>query len=79
MKKTLIKDLKPIPLKDHHMPKNFNISLKSYGGGGNAKSLNPNPKNLPFQSMRGFEKQYKNITNGDNNSNTNTNIKCKYS
>ena len=56
MKKTLIKDLKPIPLKDYHMPKNFNISLKSYGGGGNAKSLNPNPKNLPFQSMQGFEK-----------------------
>ena len=39
-----IKDIKPTPLKDHHMPKNFNVSLKAYGGGGNTKSLNPKPK-----------------------------------
>ena len=56
-----IKDLRPKPLKDHHMPKNYDISLKSYGGGGKAKSLNPIPKKLKTQSMKGFETQYKNI------------------
>ena len=43
------------------MPKNFDISLKAYGGGGTSKSLNPNPKKLKSQSMKGFEAQYKNI------------------
>ncbi len=61
MKSKKIKDLKPKPLKDIHMPKNFDISLKSYGGGGTLKSLNPNPKKLKPQSMKGFEKHYKNI------------------
>ncbi len=56
-----IKNNKPDDLKDHHMPQNFDISLKAYGGGGSSKSLNPNPKKLKPQSMRGFEKQYKNI------------------
>ena len=51
----------PNDLKDHHMPDNFDISLKSYGGGGSQKSLNPNPKKLKKQSMNGFEKQYENI------------------
>jgi len=51
----------PNDLKDHHMPDNFDISLKSYGGGGSKKSLNPNPKKLKKQSMNGFEKQYENI------------------
>jgi len=51
----------PNNLKDHHMPDNFDISLKSYGGGGSQKSLNPNPKKLKKQSMNGFEKQYENI------------------
>jgi len=61
MKIKKIKDLRPIALKDHHMPKNYDISLKAYGGGGNAKSLNPIPKKLKTQSMKGFENQYKNI------------------
>ena len=61
MKIKKIKDLRPKPLKDHHMPKNYDISLKSYGGGGKAKSLNPIPKKLKTQSMKGFETQYKNI------------------
>ena len=61
MKNKKIKDLKPKPLKDHHMPKNFDISLKAYGGGGTAKSLNPIPKKLKSQSMKGFEAQYKSI------------------
>tara|TARA_B100001013_G_scaffold93400_1_gene52029 strand:- start:127 stop:1209 length:1083 start_codon:yes stop_codon:yes gene_type:complete len=43
------------------MPNNFDISLKAYGGGGTAKSLNPVPKNLITHSMKGFETQYKNI------------------
>ena len=55
------KDLRPKGLKDHHMPNNFDISLKAYGGGGTAKSLNPVPKNLITHSMKGFETQYKNI------------------
>ena len=59
MKKILIKDLKPTLLKDHHMPKNFDISLKSYGGGGNAKSLNPNPKNLHFSQCRDLKNNIK--------------------
>ena len=61
MKNKKIKDLRPKPLKDHHMPNNFDISLKAYGGGGTAKSLNPIPKKLKSQSMKGFEAQYKNI------------------
>ena len=61
MKNKKIKDLRPKPLKDHHMPKNFDISLKAYGGGGTAKSLNPIPKKLKSQPMKGFEVQYKNI------------------
>ena len=61
MKSNKIKDLKPKPLQDIHMPKNFDISLKSYGGGGTLKSLNSNPNKLKPQSMKGFEKQYKNI------------------
>ena len=56
-----IKDIKPKDLKDHHMPKNFDISLKAYGGGGSSKSLNSKPKKLKYQSMKGFETQYKNI------------------
>ena len=61
MKNKKVKDLRPMQLKDHHMPKNFDISLKAYGGGGTFKSLNPNPKKLKSQSMKGFEAQYKNI------------------
>ena len=61
MKNKKVKDLRPMQLKDHHMPKNFDISLKTYGGGGTSKSLNPNPKKLKPQSMKGFEAQYKNI------------------
>ena len=61
MKNKKVKDLRPMQLKDHHMPKNFDISLKAYGGGGTFKSLNPNPKKLKPQSMKGFEAQYKNI------------------
>ena len=61
MKNKKIKDLKPKPLQDHHMPNNFDISLKAYGGGGTAKSLNPVPKVLITHSMKGFETQYKNI------------------
>jgi len=61
MKIKKVKDLRPKPLKDHHMPKNYDISLKAYGGGGKAKSLNPIPKKLKTQSMKGFETQYKNI------------------
>ena len=60
MRKLLNKKI-PNDLKDHHMPDNFDISLKSYGGGGSQKSLNPNPKKLKKQSMNGFEKQYENI------------------
>ena len=60
-KNTKIKDIKPKDLKDHHMPKNFDISLKAYGGGGSSKSLNSKPKKLKYQSMKGFETQYKNI------------------
>ena len=56
-----IKHLIPKPLKNHHMPKNFNISLKAYGGGGNSKSLNPIPKNIKKQAMKGFDGNYKNI------------------
>ena len=61
MKNNKIKDRRPKALKDHHMPKNFDISLKAYGGGGTAKSLNPKPKKLKPQPMKGFELQYKNI------------------
>ena len=61
MKNKKVKNLRPMQLKDHQMPKNFDISLKSYGGGGSSKSLNPNPKKLKPQSMKGFEAQYKNI------------------
>ena len=61
MKNKKVKDLRPMQLKDHHMPKNFDISLKAYGGGGTFKSLNPNPKKLKPQAMKGFEAQYKNI------------------
>jgi len=61
MKTKKIKDLKPKSLKDHHMPKNYDISLKAYGGGCKAKSLNPISKTLKTQSMKGFESQYKNI------------------
>ena len=39
-----LKNKRPDDLKDHHMPQNFDISLKAYGGGGTSKSLNPNPK-----------------------------------
>ena len=52
---------RPEVLQDHHMPKSYDISLKAYGGGGTAKSLNPKPKKLKNQSMKGFEDQYKNI------------------
>ena len=55
------KDLRPKGLKDHHMPNNFDISLKAYGGGGTAKSLNPVSKDLIIHSMKGCETQYKNI------------------
>ncbi len=61
MKNKKIKDRRPLALKDRHMPNNFDISLKAYGGGGTAKSLNPIPKKLKSQSMKGFEVQYKNI------------------
>ena len=61
MKNKKIKDKRPNSLKDHHMPKSFDISLKSYGGGGTAKSLNLKPNKLKNQSMKGFEDQYKNI------------------
>ena len=61
MKIKKIKDKRPQVLQDHHMPKSYNISLKAYGGGGTAKSLNPKPKKLKYQSMKGFEEQYKNI------------------
>ncbi len=61
MENKKIKDRRPKALKDQHMPKNFNISLKAYGGGGTAKSLNPKPKKLKYQSMKGFESQYQNI------------------
>ena len=56
-----LKNKRPDDLKDHHMPQNFDISLKAYGGGGTSKSLNPSPKKLNPQSMKGFETQYKNI------------------
>ena len=46
MKIKKIKDKRPQTLKDHHMPKSYDISLKAYGGGGTAKSLNPKPRNL---------------------------------
>ena len=61
MKKNKIKDKRPPDLKDQHMPKDFSIALKAYGGGGTTKSLNPNPKKLKYQSMKGFETEYKNI------------------
>ena len=61
MKKNKIKDRRPPALKDEHMPKDFSIALKAYGGGGTTKSLNPNPKKLKYQSMKGFETKYKNI------------------
>ena len=61
MKKNKIKDKRPPALKDYHMPKDFSISLKAYGGGGTTKLLNPKPKKLKYQSMKGFESQYKNI------------------
>ena len=61
MKKNKIKDNRPPALKDKHMPKDYSIALKAYGGGGTSKSLNPKPKKLKFQSMKGFETQYKNI------------------
>ena len=61
MKNKKIKDRRPQALKDRHMPNNFDISLKAYGGGGTAKSLNPIPKKLKSQPMKGFEVQYKNI------------------
>ena len=61
MKNKKIKDRRPKALKDQHMPKNFDISLKTYGGGGTAKSLNPIPKKFKSQPMKGFEVQYKNI------------------
>ena len=61
MKFNKITDKRPEALQDHHMPKSYDISLKAYGGGGTAKSLNPKPKKLKHQSMKGFEDQYKNI------------------
>ena len=61
MKNKKIKDRRPQALKDRHMPNNFDISLKAYGGGGTAKSLKPIPKKLKSQPMKGFEVQYKNI------------------
>ena len=61
MKNKKIKDKRPKALKNIHMPKNFDISLKAYGGGGSSNSLNPKPKKLKSQSMNGFEDQYKNI------------------
>ena len=61
MKFNKITDKRPEALQDNHMPKSYDISLKAYGGGGTAKSLNPKPKKLKHQSMKGFEDQYKNI------------------
>ncbi len=61
MKSKKIKDRRPQALKDRHMPNNLDISLKAYGGGGTTKSLNPIPKKLKSQPMKGFEVQYKNI------------------
>ena len=61
MKFNKITDKRPEALHDNHMPKSYDISLKAYGGGGTAKSLNPKPKKLKHQSMKGFEDQYKNI------------------
>ena len=61
MKFNKITDKRPEALQDHHMPKSYDISLKAYGGGGTAKSLNLKPKKLKHQSMKGFEDQYKNI------------------
>ena len=61
MKFNKITDKRPQVLEDHHMPKSYDISLKAYGGGGTVKSLNPKPKKLKHQSMKGFEDQYKNI------------------
>ena len=46
MKFNKITDKRPEALQDHHMPKSHDISLKAYGGGGTAKSLIQNPKNL---------------------------------
>ena len=55
MRKNKIKDKRPPALKDEHMPKDFSISLNSYGGGGTTKSLNPKPKKLKYQSMKGLK------------------------
>ena len=52
MKIKKIKDKSPKALQDHHMPKSYDISLKAYGGGGTAKSLNPKPKKPKYQSMK---------------------------
>ena len=54
MKFKKIIDKRPEALQDHHMPKSYDISLKAYGGGGTAKSLNPKPKKLKHQSMKGL-------------------------
>ena len=51
MKFNKITDKRPQALEDHHMPKSYDISLKSYGGGGTVKSLNPKPKKLKHQSL----------------------------
>ena len=56
MKFKNIIDQRPNALEDHHMPKSYDISLKAYGGGGTAKSLNPKPKKLKHQSMKGDRK-----------------------
>ena len=54
-------NFRPKKIQDKHMPKNFDISLKSYGGGGSAKNLNPIPNKLKPQNMEGFESKYANI------------------
>ena len=51
MKIKKIKDKRPQALQVHHMPKSYDISLKAYGGGGTAKSLNPKPKKLKHLSL----------------------------
>ena len=51
MKLKKITDKRPKVLQDHHMPKTYDISLKAYGGGGSAKSLNPKPKKLKYLSL----------------------------
>jgi hypothetical protein len=41
-----LKNKRPDDLKDHHMPQNFDISLKAYGGGGYLKITEPKSKKI---------------------------------